>query len=450
MKQYTKEFLTNTKLALPVIIGQVGQVAVGIVDNLMVGKLGAPSLAAVSLGNGIFFLVMSIVLGFSMSIVPLIAKSQGENNAENGSKVATYGLLLCGVISVLLFGLIKFIQLFIHDFNQPTEVVAIATPYLSVIAVSMIPLALYMGAKNFSDGMSLTKLSMNATMIGNVLNIFFNYILIFGKWGAPEMGVTGAGVGTLIARIVMFVTLYVFIKKKKELSGFISWDRVKIFDWVQVKQLSKLGFPIALQKLFEFGFFTTSVFVAGSLSVNVQAANQIALNIASLTFMVAIGYSVTATIRVGNQMGKKDIPNMIRISRSILLLTSAIQFFFGVLFVFTRYWIPTLYIDDVEVITIAASLLLIVALFQLSDGLQVALMGTLRGLLDVNTPTLILLVSYWVIGFPLMILFTEVFHYGAFGIWIALFIGLTISSILLFFRYQFLCNKLKRQIVIES
>lgn len=443
MKQYTKEFGINTKLALPVIIGQVGQVAVGIVDNIMVGKLGAAPLAAVSLGNGIFFLVMSIVLGFSLSIVPLIAKFDGEQNKEKGSKVASYGLLMCGIIGILLFGLIKCIQLFIYDFNQPEAVVAIAIPYLSMIAISMMPLALYMGAKSFSDGMSMTKLSMNATMIGNVLNVILNYIFIFGKWGAPKMGVTGAGVGTLVSRIVMFVLLYIFIKKKKELQDFLQWKFIKNFEWFQVRQLLKLGLPIALQKLFEFGFFTTSVFMAGSLSITAQAANQIALNVASLTFMVAIGYSVTATIRVGNQMGKKDIPNMIRISKSVLLLTSIIQIAFGILFIFTRFWIPTLYIDEIEVITIAASLLLVVALFQLSDGLQVAFMGILRGLLDVKIPTIILLVSYWLIGFPIMYLFAKVFNYGVFGIWIALFIGLTISSVLLCFRYVYLCRKLK-------
>lgn len=447
MHQYTKEFSANTKLALPVIIGQVGQVAVGIVDNLMVGKLGAASLAAVSLGNGVFFVVMSVVLGFSMSITPLVAQFHGEKNASQGGKVASYGLLLCGVIGVFLFAVIKIIQRFIYHFNQPEEVVFLAMPYLSVIAISMIPYALYQGAKQFSDGMSLTKLSMIATMIGNVVNVLLNYMLIFGKWGSPELGVTGAAIGTLVSRILMFVALYILIVKQKELKNYLSLPKPSKFDWFQIKRLLKLGFPIALQLLFEFAFFTMSIFMAGSLSVNAQAANQIALNVASLTFMVAVGYGVAATIRVGNQLGKKDIPNMIRISKSILLLTAMIQLVFGILFIFIRHWIPTLYVEEVEVITIAAQLLFIVALFQLSDGLQVTLLGSLRGLLDVKVPTAILFVAYWIIGFPLMYLLSKVFNLGALGIWIALFTGLTISCILLFFRYDLLSKKYKEQLL---
>ncbi len=442
MRQYTKEFSTNTKLAAPVIIGQVGQVAVGIVDNLMVGELGAASLAAVSLGNGIFFVVMSVVLGFSMSITPLTAQFHGEQNREQGGKVASYGLLLCGIIGIFLFGVIKVIQQFVPLFNQPEEVVEIAMPYLNVLATSMIPYALYQGAKQFSDGMSLTKLSMVATMVGNVLNILLNYIFIFGKWGGPELGVTGAGIGTLVSRVVMFLVLYFLIIKKEALKSYLKWPRASQFEWEQIRRLVKLGFSIAMQLLFEFGFFTMSIFMAGSLSINAQAANQIALNVASLTFMVAVGFGVAATIRVGNQLGKKDIPNMIRISRSILLLTAVIQLVFGVLFVFIRHWIPTLYVEEVEVIHIAAQLLFIVALFQLSDGLQVTLLGSLRGLLDVKMPTVILFVAYWVVGFPLMYLLSKVFHLGAFGIWIALFTGLTVSCILLFIRYRYLINKI--------
>ncbi len=443
MRQYTKEFSTNTKLAVPVIIGQVGQVAVGIVDNLMVGKLGATSLAAVSLGNGIFFVVMSVVLGFSMSITPLTAQFHGEQNRKDSSKVASYGLLLCGILGVILFAVIKIIQQFIGYFNQAEEVVEIAMPYLNVIAVSMIPYALYQGAKQFSDGMSLTKLSMIATMIGNVLNIVLNYVLIFGKWGCPRLGVTGAGIGTLISRIVMFLALYVLIVKKEELKSFLKWPRASQFDWGQITKLLKLGFPIALQLLFEFGFFTMSIFMAGSLSVSAQAANQIALNVAALTFMVAVGYGVAATVRVGNQLGKKDIPNMIRISRSVLILTAMIQLVFGVIFIFIRHWIPTLYVEEIEVIVIASQLLLIVALFQLSDGLQVTLLGSLRGLLDVKMPTLILFISYWIIGFPCMYYLSKVLGLGAFGIWIALFTGLTVSCLLLFIRYSFLIKKIE-------
>ncbi len=442
MRQYTKEFYTNTTLALPVIIGQVGQVAVGIVDNVMVGKLGAASLAAVSLGNGIFFVVMSIVLGFSMSITPLIAQFHGEKNTHQGSKVASYGLLTCGILGVILFGVIKVIQLFIGNFKQPEEVVQIAVPYLSVIAVSMIPYALYQASKQFSDGMSLTKLSMIATMIGNVLNIFLNYILIFGKWGSPQFGVTGAGIGTLISRIVMFLALFLLIKRQKDLKSYFKNINFQNFEWFQVQRLLKLGFPIALQLLFEFAFFTMSIFMAGSLSVNAQAANQIALNVASLTFMVAVGFGVAATIRVGNQLGKKDIPNLIRISKSILLLTAIIQLIFGIIFIFVRQWIPTLYVDEFEVISIAAELLLIVALFQLSDGLQVTLLGSLRGLLDVKAPTLILFIAYWIIGFPLMYFLSKIIDLGALGIWIALFTGLSVSAILLFYRYRKLTQKI--------
>lgn len=428
-------------MAFPVMLGQIGHVLVGLVDNIMVGKLGAEALAAVSLGNGLFFIAMSIAIGFSIAITPLAAEADAQNNTERIKSIFKNGILICTIIGALLYILVKVVQPFLGMFNQPDEVVVLANPYIDMIAYSLVPFAIYQAVKQFSDGMSATSYAMYATIIANLINVLLNYVLIYGKWGFPRLEVEGAALGTLISRIIMLLVLVYFLMKSTQFSlYFISFFR-NIYNKEVVQKLLKIGFPSALQMLFEFGIFTSSIFLSGTLSTQSQAANQIALNLASMTFMVVVGLGVTATVRVGNQIGKKDYLELQRIMRSIFLLVLIIQFVFAFMFVVLKDYLPLFYIEDIEVVTIASHLLILVALFQLSDGFQVTLLGALRGMQDVNVPTLLLFIAYWCIGFPIAYFLGKENELGALGIWVGLFVGLTVSSVFLFIRYRYLLSK---------
>jgi len=441
LSKYTKEFPQNIKLAVPVMIGQVGQILVGLVDNIMVGKLGAASLAAVSLSNAVFAIAISLSIGFSLSITPLIAESDGKKDTLEGSKIFKNGVWFCIVIGFLLYGLMKVIQPFLGYFNQPEEVVILANPYLDIIAISIIPFTIFMAFKQFSDGMSATKYAMIATIAGNAVNIILNYVLIYGKFGFPRLELEGAALGTLISRVLMVFLIIFILKAKKEYLPYFTNFFKKIFNSKSLSKILTLGFPVALQMLFEFGFFSSSIILSGSLSTEDQAANQIALNLASMAFMIAIGLGVTATIRTGNQLGKGNFKELVRIVRSILLLVFILELFLALFFIGTHNFLPKIYIDEPAVITIASQLLIIVAWFQLSDGFQVTLLGVLRGLQDVNIPTLIILIAYWGIGFPVCYTLGQGNRLGAYGIWIGLLIGLFASSAMLFARYRYLIWK---------
>lgn len=447
----SKEFRYNWKLSAPVIMGMLGHTFVGLVDNIMVGQLGSAELAAVSLGNSFFFVAMSLGIGFSTAITPLVAEADSENNFKKGKSAFKHGLFLCIVLSLLLFGMILLAKPLMYLMEQPEEVVLLTMPYLDIIAISLIPLIIFQGFKQFSDGLSLTKHAMYATIISNLINIGFNYVLIFGKFGFPKMGLVGAGVGTLVSRIAMIAIIWILLKNDKKTSSFVT--KIKLFT-LESKMLNKiinLGFPSAMQMFFEVAIFTSAVWLSGVLGKNAQAANQIALNLSSMTFMIAMGLSVTATIRVGNQKGLKSYEELQRIAKSIFLMGIMFASIFAFLFLVLNDVLPAFYLDlkDVnnyldnqEVVAIASKLLLVAALFQISDSAQIVFLGALRGLQDVKIPTLLTFTAYWIIGFPTSYFLGKETFYGSTGIWIGLLVGLATASIFLYLRFIYLTNRL--------
>ncbi|KAA1245649.1 MATE family efflux transporter [Aquimarina sp. RZ0] len=451
LHQYTKEFRYNLKLAAPVMLGMLGHTFVGLIDNVMVGQLGTAELAAVSLGNSFMFIAMSLGIGFSMAITPLVAEADGENNFTSGKSIFKHGFLLCTVLGVLLFIGVVFARPLMYLMKQPTEVVALAIPYLDLVAVSLIPLIGFQALKQFSDGLSMTKYPMYATLIANVVNVVLNYLLIFGKFGFPEMGIVGAAVGTLVSRLIMVIFLWILLKSKEKSKAYLSSIKFFILENKMFKKIVLLGFPSALQMFFEVGIFTAAIWLSGILGKNPQAANQIALNLASMTFMVAMGLSVTAMVRVGNQKGLQQFKELRRIAFSIFLLTLLIEVAFALLFIVFNTVLPQIYLDvnDLEnlsdtneVIGIAARLLIIAALFQISDGIQVVVLGALRGLQDVKIPTVVTFIAYWIVGFPISYYLGLYTEYKNSGIWIGLLAGLSVSAILLSMRFNYLSKDL--------
>ena len=451
LQQYTKEFRYNLKLAAPVMLGMLGHTFVGLVDNIMVGQLGTAELAAVSLGNSFMFIAMSLGIGFSTAITPLVAEADGENNFAKGKSAFKHGLFLCTTLGIALFLMILGAKPLMYLMKQPPEVVELAIPYLDLVAFSLIPLVSFQALKQFSDGLSMTKYPMYATLVANLVNIVLNYVLIFGKFGFPQMGIVGAAVGTLASRFVMVIFLWVFLRYKEKSKPYVIHIKIFILENRMINKIVALGFPSALQMFFEVAIFTAAIWLSGILGKNPQAANQIALNLASMTFMVAMGLSVAAMVRVGNQKGLQHFRDLRRIAISIFLLTFLIEAVFALFFILFNELLPQIYLDEkdveniadnTEVISIAAKLLIIAALFQISDGIQVTVLGALRGLQDVKIPTLITFIAYWVVGFPISYYLGLYTEYGSSGIWIGLLAGLSVSAILLYLRFNALTKDL--------
>jgi MATE family multidrug resistance protein len=429
----------------------LGHTFVAFADNIMVGQLGTAELAAVSLGNSFVFIAMSLGIGFSTAITPLVAEADSANNISQGKNAFKHGLILCTFLSVLLFLIILLLKPLMYYMDQPKEVVELAIPYLNYVALSLIPLIIFQALKQFSDGLSNTKYPMYATILANVINIVLNYLLIFGSFGFPKLGIVGAAIGTLFSRIIMVYFLWMIFKSKDKFRPYITNFNFKKIEQKISAKLFNLGFPSALQMFFEVGIFTAAIWLSGVLGKNPQAANQIALNLSSMTFMVGIGLSVAAMVRVGNQKGLNDFISLRRIAFSIFFLTFIIEIIFASFFLIFRDWLPTLYIDgdtlvniddNKEVVLIASKLLLVAAFFQIFDGLQVAILGALRGLQDVKIPAFITFISYWIVGFPVSYYLGLYTSLESVGIWIGLFTGLFVASILLYIRFNYLSKKL--------
>jgi len=445
LKNYTSEFKNNLKLATPIMMGSLGHLLVGLIDDIMVGRLGPVELAATSLGNSLVFIALSIGIGFSFAITPLIAESDGEGDEEKGRNIFQHGLILMTILGVAVFGMLLFIKPILYHLDQPEEVVVLAIPYYEIVAMSMIPLMIFQGFKQFADGLSQTKYAMYATILTNVVNIILNFALIYGIWIFPRLELVGAAIGTLISRVVMVVFLYVVLMKKEKFVIYMKRLQFKEIKIKTFKKIISIGFPTALQMLFEVGLFTASVLLAGTLGALPQAANQIALKLASTTFMIAVGIGVAATIRVSNQKGLNNFIELRRIAFSNFLLILIIMFTFSIAFMVFRNVLPWMFTDNLEVIKIASSLLIIAGFFQLSDGLQAVILGGLRGLQDVNIPSGITFIAYWIIGFPVCYYLGRIADLGTLGIWIGLLTALTSSAIMLFFRFNYLSNKLIKE-----
>ena len=444
--KYTSEFKYNWKLAAPVMLGMLGHTFVTFIDNIMVGQLGTAELAAVSLGNSFMFIAMSIGIGFSTAITPLIAEADSSDNLEQARDTYKNGLFLCTALGVLLFLGVFFAKPLMYLMKQPKEVVELAIPYLDLVAFSLIPLVIFQAIKQFSDGMSMTKYPMYATLIANIVNVALNYVLIFGKFGFPEMGIVGAAYGTLASRIIMVIYLWLLLKSKQRSKRIISNLKFFVFDVLMIKKIINLGSLSAMQMFFEVAIFTAAIWLSGLLGKNPQAANQIALNLSSMTFMVAMGLSVASMIRVGNQKGLQNFKELRRIAFSIFFLGMILATVFAILFFVFHKIMPTIYVDlddklnyadNMEVISIASKLLIAAAFFQISDSIQVVVLGALRGLQDVKVPTILTFISYWCVGFPVSYFLGKEDMYGSFGIWLGLLAGLTTASVLLFIRFNF-------------
>jgi MATE family multidrug resistance protein len=442
LKQYSSHFKVNFYLAYPVMLSQLGHVMVGVADSVMVGQLGAEPLAAASLANVIFHVLMTFGIGVSYAITPLVAAADGEGNIRKSAEVLRHGTLINFIIGIILVTMVFVGSRGLYFLDQPVVVVKYAIPYLVIITLSVIPLMFFQSARQFAEGLAHTRQAMYITVASNFLNIFLNYLLIFGKLGFPELGLIGAGIATLISRVIMGISMWIFILKSSRYTPYIL--EAKMVKWSNsiARKMLRIGLPAGFQFIFEVGAFGISSIMIGWLGAKSLAAHQIAINMASVSYMMATGLSAAATIRVGNQLGKNDIPTLRNVSFSIFIMVAVFMSFFALMFIFGRHYLPSLYISDNEVIGLATSLLVIAAFFQISDGVQVVGLGALRGMSDVKIPALITFIAYWIIGLPVGYVLGFKVGLGIQGIWYGLLTGLTVAAILLFLRFNLLTKKL--------
>ena len=440
LHKYKEDFRLNLKLALPIMAGQLGQITVYLADNIMVGQLGATSLAAVSFAVAIIAIPIVIGMGIAFALPPLVSEADGAGEKKKISQYFKHSLVVNIAIGIISCVVMLLLLPFLHLLGQDPEVVEIARGYIYFSAWAMIPMMIFLTFRSYADGMSETLPPMIAMIIGNVINIILNYIFIYGKFGMPALGVDGAALSSLVARISMLIILIAILLNWKDL-----WKYIKECDFSKYEapifgKIFELGVPTSLQMFFEISAFSGAAIIMGMVSSNAQAAHQIAINLSSITFMICSGLAMAATIRVGNQLGKKNYSALRDAGISVFLQIALIMGVFSILFVLLRNNMPLIYIDDEVVIGLASTLLIYAAIFQIPDGLQVAALAALRGIQDVIIPTLITFFSYYMVGIPISYHAAINWGMGATGVWLGLLIGLFISASLLIYRF----NKLSR------
>ena len=443
-REYLPYYKRNLRVALPVMLTQLGASLVGFFDSIMVGHYATVDLAAVSFSNAIFFTVMVFAMGALMGITPLVGIQVGEMKqvTENESMVRRNiaslfqnGMLFTVLLSALMLLLLGGCIPFLDRFGQDPAVVEVARPYYILIVISLVPFLFFSFFKQFLEGLGNTMVAMVITLVMNGLNILLNWVFIYGNWGVEPMGATGAGLGSLISRIGMPLCFWAVMAFHKEWKQYlrIAWER---FSWQRIRELARIGFPIGGQTLLETFLFTASFVIIGWISKEALAAHQVANQIADMTFMLALGIGAATTIRVSHQLGERNMHGVRMASNASVHLVLLMNTIGAALMISLRNYIPILFTEDTKVIAIASQLIVLAGLFQYADGLQAVGAAMLRGITDVKVPMLIAFVSYILVGLSVGLLCAFPLDMGASGIWIGFIFALALAAICFHIRFN--------------
>jgi MATE family multidrug resistance protein len=444
--KYKPHYRDSLKLAIPVIISQAGHMAVQLSDSMIVGHwAGTIALAAVSLASSIFVIILVTGLGMSYAITPLIAQQNAQENYNECGRLLINSLLINLVSGLVLFFIVHYgANHLIDHLHQSPAVVAQAKPFLTLLGISIVPLMVFLTFKQFAEGLGFTKQAMQISIWGNLLNILVGITFVKGLFGIPPMGIRGVGYSTLIDRFLMATVMAIYILRSERFRKYLHNFTIKSIDRMRSWTLLKMGAPVAMQYTFEVSAFAGANFLIGAISPVQQAAHQVALSLASFTYMMATGVSAAATIKSGNNFGVKNFTVLRQSAISSYHLVIVLMSATAIIFALGNNLLPYIFTTDKAVIAFAAQLLILAAFFQLFDGTQVVGLGILRGMGDVNYPTIITFLAYWVIGLPVGYLCGIHLKLGAVGVWYGLVLGLMISSILLFVRFQVISKRSMR------
>jgi len=431
-----EEALKTLKLAFPIIIGELAQMALHIIDAAMVGAISYKQLAAAALVVNAMNIPFVLGIGMTISVSQMVSLAHGRHDNRQVSHYFFNGFWLCAFTALLISLTLVFGKNILYHLGQDPEVVKLAIPFLQLMGVSIIPMLLFMTLKQFTDGLQFTRTAMILSLAGMPVNILLNWLFIYGNWGFPRLELQGAGLATLITRSLIFIVLGIVVLRHHTFRPYIS-DRAAQwkFRLKTLRELLYIGVPSSLQIGMEAGAFAVSGIIIGTIGAVAQASHQIALSCASFTFMVSMGLAQASSIRVSNAFGSSNWSKISVIGKSTLWTALIYGVLCAIGFTLLRYQLPKLFNDNLMVLRMAALLLLFAAIFQISDSTQAIGAGLLRGIKDVRVPTLLIGIAYWVVGLPVGYVLAFNFDMGPSGIWLGLITGLTLTSLFLLLRF---------------
>jgi MATE family multidrug resistance protein len=436
-----KEALT---LALPIIAGQVGQVLMGFFDTVQIGGLGHEYIAASGFANGLYWMTVLLGMGVLFAVSPLVSEAFGEGKGYKSIGILKSSLVVSAILTVVfmlvIWGLIAYLPLLKHSDTDNL----LATKFLRIVNFSTGGIFFFMAGKQFLDGMGRTRIGMVITIGGLLLNIFLNWVLIYGKLGMPKMGIEGAAIATTTARIAMTIAILFFIWQDTLVKELRHEFRKHINESLSfIKPILVIGIPAGLQFFWEVAAFNAGQIMSGWISTEAEAAHMISIGLASITFMVLTGISAAGTIMIGYSLGAKDREGMRIAGNTVIMICVAFELVFAGIFFTCHGLLPYLYTDNAAVVSLASTMLILAAFFQISDGLQAVAAGALRGMQDVKFPAVIAFISYWLVMIPACYILAFPMHMGLQGIWIGFIIGLSLAAVLQLIRFRIMLRKVE-------
>ena len=444
--KYRTQYKANLKLALPVVLTQVGQILTQVADNLMVGRYGGEDplpLAAVSFGGSVFFIFCIAAIGLALGMTPLVGELFVQGEHKRSAALLQNGILFYTLLGVAM-AVVQYAAVpLLYHLGQPTEVVDMAVPYYRMLIYSMPPMMLFFAFKQFLEGVGNTKVEMAATIIANAANIGFNWFFIYGRCGLPEMGAEGAGLGTLLSRIIAPVLMIGYFCSRRKYRIYLEGFSPRRYSWAVVGRLLRMGLPISMQMFLESSAFVgTSLMMGWFDKAEIISANQIAITLGNCAFMIVMSVGAATTIRVSHCYGARDYSELALAAKASYHLVLAWNAFAALVFITLRGWIPTFFTSNAETIAVTSQLLVFAALYQLSDGLQSVSVGILRGIQDVAIIMPIAFVSYWLLNLPVGYLFGFVWGMGPGGLFLGYSFGLSAAAVLMIGRLRRSIRKL--------
>lgn len=424
------------RIGLPIMLGQACVIILAFADNIMIGWHSVDELAASSFVNNVMNLFILTELGFAAGMTPMIGADNGTGNIKGIGITVKNGLVTNGIIGGISIILLTIIYFCLDHFGQAPELMPYIKPYFAIIGISTLFALGFNVLKQFTDGICRPMISMTLLMIGNLLNIFGNWVLIYGKLGFPEMGLTGAGISTLVSRALILLVFVVFIFKSKKMNEYARAIKEALLSRGEMKTVFKMGYPVGIQMALESSTFTFAAVMAGWLGVIQLAAHQVVITISQLFFLMMQGLSFAVSILVSNAFGRKDLGSVREYARKGYFMTLGISATLSVLLYCFRYQAAGIFTDSPEVSAMAVSLFFLLFAYQFGDGLQLCFANVLRGIQDVKPIMYAAFVSYYLIAIPSAYLLGFKAGLGIHGIWMGFPIGLTLAGIFFYARYR--------------
>lgn len=437
--RYKEQYKSNLRLALPVVLTQLGQILTQFADNIMVGRYGGDDpvpLAAVSFGGAVFFIIFIASIGVTLGMTPLIGELYALGDHKRSATLLHNGILfytLLGIgMTVVQFSIIPLM----YHLGQPADVVEMGIPYYRMLACSMPFIMLFFAFKQFLEGVGNTKVEMVVTIISNLANIGFNSLFIYGNMGFPEMGAEGAGLGTLLARIIAPILMIAYFLRKARYRVYLNGFSLLNYSWQTIRQLLRMGIPIASQMFMEASAFVGTGIMMGWLGTVAMSANHITMILSNCAFMIVLSIGAATTIRISHCYGARNISDLSLAAKASYHLVLAWNLIAAIAFISLRHYIPQLFTTNTEVLILASDLLVFIALFQFSDGIQNVSIGILRGIQDVKIIMPIAFISYWLLNLPVGYLLGFTLGMGAEGLILGFTFGLSAAAVLLIIRIR--------------